>query len=246
MASNNPSVTASDLILDVENRLGNPSISTSIYLPWVSYSYQKVYQALSGVSQEVKERLFGAFVQYTLTNGTAEYSLNTIMPRFGGVIKFEILFGGTGDQRVRLQNLPTLSAWDNQANISTSYRTKTNPVYYNISDILGIIPTPPADDPANAILYAWYIKRPYQITDGADVIDIPYRFQYPIINYIQAKAIQKAHEDYGESRLLEARFEEELQQIAEAADSEHNENDGTSSIAYSSSDALGQDPFNRN
>lgn len=226
MSANNPSITAANIITDVENRLGNPNISTSVYLPWVSYAYQKTYAALANVGQEVKERLFGNYTTYTLTNGTAEYALSTILPRFSSVIKLEILYGGTGDQRVRLSKLRTISGWDNQGNVSTSYRPKTSPLYYLLEDTLGIIPTPPASDSSQGVLYAWYVRRPYQITDGADVIDIDYRFIYPIVNYVQAKALQKENEAYATSGEIERLFLGELEDIAEAAASEYNENEG--------------------
>lgn len=243
MSANNPSITASDIISDVESRLGSPSVSTSVYLPWVSYGYIKTFNALLKTDQEVKERLFGAYGTYTLTNGTAEYSLNTMFPRFGGPIKFEILYGDTGDQRTRLKRLPSVSHWDNQGNVSTSYRSKTDAVYYLIGDTIGIIPTPPSTDASNAILYSWYIQRPYQITGGTDVIDIPYRFLYPLVSYVQAKAIQKVNEDYRTAAAVEAKFDQDLMEIADAAASERNENDGISSIEYSSNSPLLSNPL---
>lgn len=242
MSSNNPSITASVIISDVENRLGNPNISTSVYLPWVSYAYQKTYAALYNVGQTVREQLFGNYDDITLTNGTAEYALSTILPRFASVIKLEILYGATGDQRATLRKLRSIAHWNNQGNVSTSYRPKATPYYYILEDTLGIIPTPPATDPANAILYAWYVRRPYQITEGADVIDIDYRFIYPVVNYVQAKAIQKENEAYDTSLKIERLFEAELEQIAETAASEFNENEGE--FVMETDSALDENPFN--
>lgn len=226
MSANNPSITGADIITDVEARLGTPNISSTIYVPWIAYAYLKTYAALANAGQTVKENLFGAYIAVTLTNGTAEYTLSTIIPRFGSVIKLEILFGGTSDQRVRLSPLRSISQWASQANVSTSYRAKEAAVYYLLKDTLGVIPTPPASDPSQATLYAWYIARPYQITATTDPIDIPFRFLYPIVNYVQSKAIEKQNEDYSQASLVEQRFERELEQIAIAASSEYNENDG--------------------
>lgn len=243
MASNNPSITAADIITDVEARLGTPGISTTNYLPWVSYAYQKTFQALINAGQTVKEELFGNYSAITLTNGTAEYALSTIIPRFGGFIKTEILYGGTGDQRVRINKLRSVSQWQIQGNVSTSYRSKSEPLFYLLEDTLGVIPTPPVADVANAILYAWYVRRPYQINLSTDVIDIDYRFIYPIVNYVQAKAIQAKFEDYSEARTVEAQFQQELEQIAIAAASEYNENDETNAVEISADSMLFDNPL---
>lgn len=226
MSVNNPSITASDIITDVESRLGSPNVSSNYYLPWVSYSYQKTYQALVKTGQAVKERLFGAYTSYTLDNGTAEYSLATLIPRWGGFIKVEMLYGGTEDTRVRVNPLTSIAHWNNQSNVTTSYRAKTDPVYYILGDTIGFIPTPPATDASSATAYFWYVRRPYQIDDVTDVIDIPYRFIYPVVNYVQAKALQRVNEAYQTSAQIEAKFEDELMSISDAADSEVNENDG--------------------
>ena len=241
MSANNPTILASDIITDVEVRLGSPNISGTDYLPWISYAYQKLFASLYKAGQKVREQLFGNYLAVTLTNGTAEYTLSSILPRFISPIKFEILFGGTGDSRVRLNPAGSIYKWDNQANVSTSYRPKQSPIYYILQDKLGIIPTPPSSDSANAILYAWFVRGPYQITDTADSIDIPYRFIYPIVNYVQAKAIQKQHEDYSEASLVEQTFERELEQIAITASDENNENDGQG-IEHADS-ALSENPF---
>lgn len=235
MASNNPSITASDIITDVEVRIGSPNLGTTVYLPWVSYAYSKTYAALYNAGRRVREQLFGAYATYTLTNGTAEYSLQTMLPRFASFIKIEILYGATGDQRVRVHPMRSVWQWDNQANVSTSYQSKAKPLYYIVGDTIGFIPTPPASDASSPTAYFWYVKRQYQITEGADVIDIPYRFLYPVVNFVQAKAIEQQNEDYSSANAVENKFERELQQIAETASGEFNENDGEAIEASSNS-----------
>lgn len=243
MSSNNPDITASDIITDVENRLGSPNITSTAYLPWISYAYTKVYRALIGTNQMVKESLFGEVATLTLTNGTAEYSLEENIPQFGSFIKVEVKYGATGDDWVTATKLPSLANWEIQNNVSTSYRAKTNPLYYKIGDKLGFIPTPPAADTGTPQAKVWYIKRPYQITLVTDVIDLPYRFTYPIANYVQARAIEMLNEDYSQSMMIENKFERELQMLAEFADSENNENDGTESVQVASGSSLFVDPF---
>lgn len=242
MSSNNPDITVSDIITDVEARLGTPNISTSIYAPWFSYAYAKLYAALVNAGQTVKEQLFGNYEEVTLTNGTAEYALSTILPRFGSVIKIEILYGAEGDERAVARRLRSIAQWRNQGNVSTAYRNKQDPLYYLLQDIIGFIPTPPAGDASNAIAYCWYVMRPYQITLGSDVIDIPYRFIYPIVNYVQAKAIEKQNEDYSTAALVEQRFEREIEQAATSAASEYNENDAQG-IEVSGDSAIFDNPF---
>lgn len=243
MASNNPTYTAADVITDVEIRLGSPSISASNYLPWISYAYQKTWGALSNAGQTVREQLFGAYTSYTLTNGTAEYTLTDIAPRFDSVVKMEILYGGTGDLRVPVTKMRSVSNWKNMGNVSTSYQNKGGPIYYQFKNTLGIIPTPPASDSSQAILYLWYIQRPYQINATNDEIDIPYRFIYPILNYVQAKAMQAENEDYTTAGDLEARFERELEQVALTASSEMSEDDGTLGVESSANDLLYDNPL---
>jgi hypothetical protein len=186
MSANNPSITASDIITDVESRLGAPNINGADYLPWISYAYQKTYAALANAGQGVKDALFGAYITLPLVNGTTEYSLSTNIPRFASVIKIEVQYGASTDQRNTAGRIRSIAHVSNMGQISTTYYAKTSPMYYLIDGLIGFIPTP---DGGTA--YIWYIKRPYQISDGADVIDIDYRFIYPIVNYVQAKAIEK-------------------------------------------------------
>ena len=226
MASNNPDITVSDITTDVEARLGTPNISASVYLPWVSYAYQKTFQALLGVGQGTKEKLFGELASFNLTAGVAEYSLETNIPRFGGIIKVEVKYGGSGDDWIKATQLPSISMWTNQNNVSTSYRSKATALYYLLNDIIGFIPTPPSTDSSTPLARVWYIKRPYQLTLVGDIIDIPYRFIYPVVNYVQSKAVEKLNEDYTQSTLLERKFQSELEQIAIAASSEFDENAG--------------------
>lgn len=242
MSANNPDITAANIITDVEARLGTPNISTSNYLPWVSYAYQKTYAALINAGQKVKEALFGNYITFTIAKGTAEATLSTVIPRFGGFIKLEILYGASGDTRVRLNPLRSIWQWPNQGNVSTSYRSKDQALYYLFENTFGIIPTPPASDASDTTIYAWYIRRPYQIDAAGDVIDIDYRFIYPIVNYVQGKAMEKQNEDYSTAGVLEQRFERELEQIAIAATSEYNEND-FEGIEIDTTSMLFDDPF---
>lgn len=239
----NPDITASDIITDVENRLDSPNISTAKYLPWVSYAYQKLYQALIGSGQRVKEELFGNYIEFDLTNGTAEYSLETNIPRYGGTIKVEIKYGGTSDDWVRARKIPSLANYDIQNNVSTSYRGKSDAIYYIIQNKIGFIPTPPSTDSGTPVARVWYIRRPFQVTAGTDIIDIPYRFIYPLVDYVQAKAIMSENEDYNQAAQMEANFRQQLVEVAEAAVSEFDENDGTNFIQVSSNSSLFSNPF---
>jgi hypothetical protein len=236
MSASNPSITASAIITDVESRLGLPSISAADYYPWISYAYQKCYSALANAGSGVKETLFGNYATISLINGKTEYSLSTYLPRFGSMIKLEVLYGATGDLRNSARKVKSIAQIPDMSQLSTIYYGKTTPMYYLLENVLGIIPTP---DGGTA--YVWYVKRAYQITDGADVIDIDYRFIYPIVNYVQAKAIEKENEDYDAAGLIEQRFERELEQIAITAASEYNEEDGDS--VEDNSTALSDNPF---
>lgn len=242
MASNNPDITASDIISDIESRLGSPNISGSIYLPWISHGYQKLYHGLANAGQEVKENLFGALETITLANGTSEYSIEDNIPRYGGLIKAEIRYGGSEDQYVRATKLRSLSQWNDQSQVSTEYRAKVSPLIYFSGTIFGVIPTPPATDAGSPTLKVWYIKRPYQITSVTDVVDIPYRFLFPVTNYVQAKAIQHKYEDYSAAAALENKFDQEVQMAAEYASGEITENEGMS-VEYSSGSELLSNPL---
>lgn len=237
MSVANPSYTANDVITDVEGRM-QVTNSATLYIPWISYAYQKVYQALAGVGQHVQEQLFGNYTTLALQNGVAEYSISTNIPRYSSMIKMEILYGATGDQRVPVEKLRSIAHWRNQANVSTSYRSKDVPLYYILQDILGFIPTP---DGGTA--YIWFVQRPNQIVAGTDVIDIPYRFVYPIADYVHAKTIQKENEDYSTARLVEANFQAQLEEIADAAASEFSENDGTDAVEIPADSGIYQDPL---
>lgn len=230
MASNNPSVTASNIISDVEARLFNPSISSSLYLPWVSYAYQRVFLTLLRSRREIAEQFFGD--SYTLTLNTTspnEYILTDYIPRFGGIIKVNLKYGATGDQWLSVSQLPSVSTYGSLEERTTLNVAKNNAVFYVIGQKIGFIPTPP-ETGAQAVIY--YIKRPYQINDVADVIDIPYRYQYPIADYVQSKAIQRANQDYSTSQVVEDRFRQQLEEIAISADSEII---GSSNILYQGS-----------
>lgn len=243
MSSNNPDVTVSDIANEVERILRNPGLSTTTYLPWASYAYQKTFQALSGVGMHVREALFGDNATISLTTSTLQKSLTTDIPRFGGVIKVEVKYGASGDDWNPASKLKSIAHWSNTNNVSTTYRSKTQPLYTIIGNSnLIVIPVAP-ESGAQAKIY--YVKRPYQLTDGNDVIDIPYRFIYPIFNYVQAKAVERVNEDYSASKQIENNFEKELIRVAEAADSEFNEEDGTDGVETSASSPIFSNPFRR-
>jgi len=240
MSSNNPSVTASDIITDVEARLATPGISTATYLPWISYAYQRTYQALANTNQQTKEELFGVAGTISLTQSTLEHSITGSIPRFGGIIEVAIKYGASGDTRNKAKRMRTKAFWDNIDNVSTSYRSKTEPLYYIQGGSIGIIPVPPE---AGAIAYIDFVQRPYQLTAGTDVIDIPYRFQYPVVNYVQAKAIEATNEDYSQGEITERKFLRELEEVAIAAESEMTENDGINAVEISANSPLVGDPM---
>ena len=227
MASNNPSVTASDIIADVEARLGTPNISSSVYLPWISYAYQRVFLTLLRTKREVAEQFFGDYYDLALsTLNPNEYVITNYIPRFGGILKVEVKYGATDDQWVNSSQLPSVTTYDILQNNTTAYRSKVSVVFYFIGQKIGFIPVPP-ETGATARIY--YIKRPYQINQTTDVIDIPYRYQYPIVDYVQAKAIQRANQDYSASQVLEDRFRQQLEEVSISADSEI---EGSSNILY--------------
>jgi hypothetical protein len=218
MASNNPNVTASNIISDVEARLMTPAISSNTYLPWISYAYGRVFLTLLRARREIAEQFFADSYLLTLnTTNPNEYTLTDYIPRFGGMLKVEILYGATGDTWINAAQLPAISTYDILQNNTTQYRGKSSCIYYLIGGKIGFIPVPP-ESGATARIY--YIKRPYQIDSTSDVIDIPYRYQYPIVDYVQSKAIQTANQDYSTSQILEDRFRQQLEEIAISADSE--------------------------
>lgn len=238
----NPSMTVSDVILDVEGRFSSdPNLGSDRYIPWVSYAYQKVYHALSMVNSHCREDLFGAEADLTLTTDTPnEYDLADEIPRFGGFIGVEVKYGATGDTYNKADRLPSQANWKNWDNISTTYRSKLTPLYYKRGDTMGIIPVPPE---SGATAKIFYIKRPYQLTDSDSVIEIPYRFFYPITDYVHARAIQVVNEDYATSDAVEANFRRQLEEIQEAASSEFNDHDGTDNIQDNSNSDFYNNPF---
>lgn len=241
MSANNPSFTASNVVTDIEARLRTPGISTSTYLPWVSTAFNRVWQKLEAIGQEAKEEYFGAYISLSLTTTSPnEYSMNTEIPRFGGFMGVQVKYGATGDLRNPATRLRSVTQWSNWDNISTTYRTKDKPLYYKFGDVLGFIPVPPETGGTAKI---WYVKRAFQVTDGADVLDIPYRFLYPIFTYVQARAVERAYEDYPTAKALDRQFEQELEAVAQAAASEFDENQG-GSVEVDSNDSMYDDPFN--
>lgn len=227
---NNPSVTAADIITDVEARLLNPAISSSIYLPWISYAYNRVYLTLLRSRKEIAEQFFGD--SYTLildTDSPNEYVITDSIPRYGGILKVEIKYGAAEDSWTNISQLPSVSTYNILQENTVTYRAKSSAIYYIIGQKIGFIPTPP-ETGAQAVIY--YIKRPYQISASSDVIDIPYRYQYPIADYVQSKAIQRANQDYSASQVIEDRFRQQLEEVAISADSEVV---GSSNILYQGS-----------
>lgn len=225
--TNNPNITASNIITDVEARLFNPNISSSLYLPWISYAYQRVFLTLLRSRKEIAEQFFGDSYTLTLdTDNPNEYILTDYMPRFGGIIKVNMKYGDTNDQWQDVSQLPSVSTYSSMEERTTLNVAKTNAVYYILGGKIGFIPIPP-ESGAQAVIY--YIKRPYQIDDVSDVIDIPYRYQYPIADYVQSKAMQRSNQDYTTSQVIENRFRQQLEEIAISADSEIL---GASNILY--------------
>lgn len=239
----NPDVTVADVVTDIEGRFSSaPSLSSDRYLPWISYAYQKVYHALSMVNSHCREDLFGDVDTITLNTSTPnEYSLNTEIPRFGGFVSVEVKYGATEDVYNKASRLPSQANWENWDNISTSYRSKMTPIYYKRGTTIGFIPVPPE---SGGVAKVFYIKRPYQLTETTDVIDIPYRFFYPITDYVHARALQAVNEDYQSSEAVEANFRRQLEEIQEAAASEFDENDGTGNIQDNSDSDFYNNPFN--
>ena len=246
MSTDNPDVTASDIVVDIESKLQGTNLDTTDYLPWISYAYQKLYRAIVSAGQQVKEYYFGDYITFNLSGGNNEYSLSTNIPRFGGMIKAEILYGGTNDTWTKLTRLPSLNNYgQTMNNVDTNYQSKQNPLYYILQDTIGIIPTPPAGDAGTPQIKVWYVKRPYQINDGADVIDIPYRYLEPLNDYVHAKAIQSENESYGESDMIEKNFDRKLQGITEDVENEFGEYEGTDSVQPFSGGRLHSNPMRK-
>lgn len=235
-----PSIAASDIITDVEARLRAPGISSTIYLPWISYAYQKTFNALSKVGQHVREAYFGDSDTISLPQSQLEHVISDSIPRFGGLVAIEIKYGATGDTRNAATKLPSKANWVGFDHVSTSDRPKNSPLYYVLGGKIGVIPVPPE---AGAIAYIDFIKKPYQIEDVTDVIDLPYQFLYPVVNYVQAKAIERYNEDYSQGQALENKFTAELEEIQITAASEFDENDGTGFIQEVDS-SMRDNPFN--
>lgn len=240
MPDNNPDYTASAVVTQVESDLRNPNLGTAFYLPHISAAFGKVRQKLERVGQQAKEDFFGDVATINLTTDSpAEFDLTTVIPRFGGFIGVQVKYGGADDQYNPATKLKSFAHWANWDHISSVYRGKDQPLYYKRGDTIGFIPVPPEP---NATAKVWFVKRGFQVTDGGDELDIPYRFMYPILTYVKARAIERANEDYVTAAQLDRRFEAELEDIAQAAASEFNEEDGDS-VEIDSNDALYSDPF---
>lgn len=223
MSSSNPSITVSDIITDVDGRISSANLSSSVYIPWVSYSYQRIYQALTNVGKTCAETLFGDTdtIALTTTNPN-EYTITDEIPRFASIIAVWVKYGATGDIYNKAKKLRTTGMIGNPSNVSTTYFGKTKPFYYIRGGVIGFIPVPPE---SNGVAKIDFVKRPYQLTETTDVIDIPYRFIWPISEYVHAKAIQRLNEDYNTSAQLESNFRQQLEEVALAAASEFDEDE---------------------
>jgi len=237
MSSFNPDVTINDIIADVEARLTSPNLDVSFYLPIISSAAGRIYQSIIALGQDAKEKFFGANGTISLTQSTLEHNIFTSLEDFLSFIDVEVLYGATEDTRNTATKLSSPSKWGNKANVSTTYQSKAAPLYYQSGDNIGIIPVPPE---AGAIAYVRYVRKIPQYTDGADVVNIPYRFIWAITDYVQAKTIQRVNEDYSASRQIENDFDRHLEDIANMAASEINENDGSNVIQG----GIEGDPFN--
>lgn len=243
MAESNPTYTASDIITDVNSRfVGGTGLSNEDFLPWISYSNQKLYQKIISVGKRAKQEIFGAKGDITLTAGVLEYTITDWLPRFGGILRVDIQYGATGDVFNRATPLIDITYWNNLEDVSTSYRSKIHPLYYLMGTVIGFIPVPPSGESVQTpTARVRYVKRPQQITEVTDEIDIPYRFLYPLINYVQAKAVQRVNEDYSEASLVERQFEKELEDVAMAVADEFEE--GVDGVEMSSSSELYSNPI---
>lgn len=239
MADQNPDLLVSDIITDVEARLNAPGLATSVYLPWISTSAQRIYRALTALGQEGKERYFGASDTISLTTSTLEHDIFGSIPDFGSFISVEVLYGASGDVRRKASKLRSVSQWPDLSNVTTSYRAKDVPLYYQSGDNIGIIPVPPE---SGAVAYIRYIRKLPQYTDADDVIEIPYRFTWPIYDYVEAKALQRTNEDFSTSRQIEMDFRADVDALTEMAADEMNENDGTNAVEETDTE-LSDDPL---
>lgn len=241
MAEQNPDLLVSDIITDVEARLNAPDLATSVYLPWISTAAQRIYRALCALGQEGKERYFGASGTISLTTNTLEHNILSSISDFGGFIDVEVLYGATGDTRSKATKLRSVSQWRDLSNVSTDYRSKVTPLYYQSGNNIGIIPVPPE---SGAIAYIRYIRKLPQYTDADDVINIPYRFSWPIYDYVEAKALQRTNEDFSTSRQIEMDFRADIDDLTQMAADEINENDGSNRVEVSSNSTIFDDPLN--
>lgn len=243
MASDNPTYTAADVISDVENRFsGGTGLSSSVFFPWISYSVQKLHAKIASIGQRAKEEILGDTGTITLASDTLEYTITDSIPLFGGFIRVDVRYGATGDVYNKATPLVDINHWKSLENVSTTYQPKTSPLYYKLGTKIGIIPTATAGESVQTpTAKIRYVKRQPQITAGTDEIIIPYRFIYPVINYVQSKAVQRVNEDYGESALLERKFEQELEEVALSVADEFEE--GVDGVEVSSSSPLFNDPL---
>lgn len=243
MSSNNPTITVSDLIEEVDTRLGGTNLDTSDFLPWASYSQLKTYNAIIAAGQQAKERYFETEDTLDLSTSVLEIDITSQAPDFGSVVKIEVKYGASGDDWNPASKMASSANWRNLHNVSTTYRNKTSPVYNITGDSnLMVIPIPPED---GAQAYIRYISRPYKLTLATDTIVIPYRFTYLMTDYIYNRATIAENEDISAFRALDADFEAKLRKLTEEVTNEFNENDGTSGIRVSGSAPIFRNPLMR-
>lgn len=240
MSSNNPDITAADVITDVETRLGDTNLDATDYLPWISYSYQKVYHAIVSAGQQAKEKFFEDNATIALDVDTLEKDISTDIPLLGSISKIEVKYGASGDTWNPATKLPSTAHWANLHNVSTQYRNKTNPLYNITGNNLLVIPVAPE---SGAVAYVRYIKRPYQLTASTDIIDLPYRYIYAVIDYVHARAIVSENEDFAQAQVVENNFQAELAKITELVVNEFNENDGTSAVQVDTTASIFSNPL---
>lgn len=227
----NPEYTVADVISDVNGRLRNPGVGAEIITPWVSYAYNRLYNKLLNVNQQVKEQLFGAYTTIDLEEDVAEYVITEHAPRYSSLVKYEIHYGT--NQITSGKSIYSIAKSPNNVITGGSgtprlYRYGNNFAFYPI--------------PGEGTAHLWYIKRGKQLTQSTDVLyDIPYRYLYPIMDYVEGRVIARINEDYGVLGTLEREFERKMEEVAMMADGEISEWD-VESIDDGSPDM--RSPFN--
>ena len=244
MATANPDYTASDIIEEVNSLLtGGTNLSAEIMLPWISTAYQRLYAKISSVSKQAKEELFGDRADVELVADTLEYTLTDSIPRFGGFIKVAVRYGASEDDWNPATRLLSIEYWKDLSKVSTQYQAKTLPLYYQRNGLIGVIPTAVSGETDQTpTARVWFVKRAERIDEVTDIIDIPYRFCYPIVNYVLKRTLQRVNEDYATADQIDRDFKEDLEEVALSVASEFEE--GIDGIEVPAGSALYDNPFN--